>query len=123
MLSADLEKAIRQALEDATRRGHEFSGLEHLLLALLDDEKTSDVIKHCGGSLARIRGKLESFLDKEMKPVPRRGMSASSEDDDDLDDDDSVEDEGGDEDQDEDDNRAQPTLGFARVVQRAINHV
>ena len=52
MLSTELERAIRQALEDATRRRHEFSGLEHLLLALLDDERTADVIKHCGGSPA-----------------------------------------------------------------------
>jgi ATP-dependent Clp protease ATP-binding subunit ClpA len=102
MLSADLEKAIRQALEDATQRGHEFSGLEHLLLALLDDEKTSDVIKHCGGSLPRVRAKLERFLETEIKPAPRGG---------------------GEDDDDDEDNRAQPTLGFARVVQRAINHV
>ena len=65
MLSTELERAIRQALEDATRRRHEFSGLEHLLLALLDDDKTADVIKHCGGSLGRLRDKLERFLDKD----------------------------------------------------------
>jgi ATP-dependent Clp protease ATP-binding subunit ClpA len=95
LLSPDLEKAIRQALEDATRRGHEFSGLEHLLLALLDDEKTVDVIKHCGGSVPRVRAKLEKFLEQEIDAVERE----------------------------EADDRAQPTLGFARVVQRAINHV
>ena len=64
MLSPELETAIRHALDDATNRGHEFSGLEHLLLALMVDEKTSDVIKHCGGSIARLIGKLENFLDK-----------------------------------------------------------
>jgi ATP-dependent Clp protease ATP-binding subunit ClpA len=94
MLSAELEQAIRQALDDATERGHEFSGLEHLLLALLGDEKTAEVIKHCGGSVQRVQDKLEEFLDKEIKPLP--------------------------EDQRD---RAQPTLGFARVVQRAVNHV
>ena len=94
MLSAELEQAIRQALDDATERGHEFSGLEHLLLALLGDDKTAEVIKHCGGSVKRVQDKLEEFLDKEIKPLP--------------------------EDQRD---RAQPTLGFARVVQRAVNHV
>ncbi|MEA2699007.1 MAG: ATP-dependent Clp protease ATP-binding subunit ClpA, partial [Myxococcales bacterium] len=94
MLSEELETAIRQALDDATKRGHEFSGLEHLLLALMGDEKTADVVKHCGGSVKRVKQKLESFLATEIKVVP--------------------------EDERE---RAQPTLGFARVVQRAVNHI
>jgi ATP-dependent Clp protease ATP-binding subunit ClpA len=94
MLSPELETAIRHALDDATNRGHEFSGLEHLLLALMVDEKTSDVIKQCGGSIARLIKKLEKFLDEEIKPLPE-----------------------------EDRDRAQPTLAFARVVQRAVNHV
>ncbi|HVX95443.1 MAG TPA: ATP-dependent Clp protease ATP-binding subunit ClpA [Polyangia bacterium] len=94
MLSPELETAIRQALDDASKRGHEFSGLEHLLLALLADEKTAEVVKHCGGNVARLRGKLEAYLDKEIEVMPE-----------------------------EDRERAQPTLGFARVVQRAVNHV
>jgi ATP-dependent Clp protease ATP-binding subunit ClpA len=94
MLTPELEAAIRQALDDATRRGHEFSGLEHLLLALLKDEKTAEVVKHCGGSVTRLHGKLEAFLETEIKPLPE-----------------------------EDRERAQPTLAFARVIQRAVNHV
>jgi ATP-dependent Clp protease ATP-binding subunit ClpA len=94
MLSAELELAIRRALDDATLRGHEFSGLEHLLLSLLGDEKTAEVIKHCGGSVKRIEDKLEAFLDKEVVALPEGERD-----------------------------RAQPTLGFARVVQRAVNHV
>jgi ATP-dependent Clp protease ATP-binding subunit ClpA len=122
MLSTELERAIRQALEDATRRRHEFSSLEHLLLALLDDDKTSDVIRHCGGQIPRLRAKLERFLNDEIKPLAGepagrgrsrrgRGRAASQEqsDDEEL--------------ASSDDRRAQPTLGFARVVQRAINHV
>ncbi len=96
MLSPELENAIRSALEDATRRRHEFSGLEHLLLGLLDDEKTADTIKHCGGNLDRLREKLRAFLDKDVKSVG---------------------------DPDDEPDPAQPTMGFARVVQRAINHV
>ncbi len=94
MLSPELETAIRSALDDATRRGHEFSGLEHLLLALLADEKTAEVVKQCGGSVTRLDRKLEEYLDKEIKPLPE-----------------------------DDRERAQPTLAFARVVQRAVNHV
>ena len=94
MLSQELETVIRRALDDATRRQHEFSGLEHLLLSLLDDEKSADVIRQCGGSLPRLREKLEKFLDDGIKAVTL-----------------------------EDDERAQPTLSFARVVQRAVNHV
>jgi ATP-dependent Clp protease ATP-binding subunit ClpA len=112
MLSTELERAIRQALEDATRRKHEFSGLEHLLLALLDDEKTADVIKHCGGSVSRMREKLERFLSKEVKRIAEIGADDQPEDQDDED-----------ADVESDDERAQPTLGFARVIQRAINHV
>ena len=63
-------------------------------MALLVDEKTADVIKHCGGSIARLIKKLETFLDEEIKPLPE-----------------------------EERERAQPTLAFARVVQRAVNHV
>src|SRR5215467_8493932 len=94
MLTPELETAIRNSLEDATQRGHEFAALEHLLLALLGDEKTADVVKHCGGSVSRLSGKLEAFLETEIKPLPE-----------------------------EDRERAQPTLAFARVVQRAVNHV
>jgi ATP-dependent Clp protease ATP-binding subunit ClpA len=94
MLSPELETAIRRALDDATQRGHEFSALEHLLLALMADDKTADVIKHCGGSIGRLIDKLEQFLATQVKALP--------------------------EDERE---RAQPTLAFARVVQRAVNHV
>jgi len=94
VLSPELETALRQALDDATHRGHEHSGLEHLLLALLADEKTVDVIRHCGGKVKRVQTKLETFLKEEL-PV----LSESER------------------------GRAQPTLGFARVVQRAVNHV
>ncbi len=93
MLSAELESVIRETLEDATARGHEYAGLEHLLQALLDDSGTAEVIRHCGGDIAHLRQKLATFLDKEVKPLPDDGRE-----------------------------RAQPTIGFARVVQRAVNH-
>jgi hypothetical protein len=94
MLTPELETAIRNSLEDATRRGHEFAALEHLLLALLGDEKTAEVVKHLRWSVSRLSGKLEAFLESELKPLPESERE-----------------------------RSQPTLAFARVIQRAVNHV
>jgi ATP-dependent Clp protease ATP-binding subunit ClpA len=116
MLSPELEQAVRKALGDATRRGHEFSSLEHLLLALLDDAKTADVIKKCGGAPPRVRSKLEKFLSTAIPVLPAvsaepgpdgkpTGHAA----------------EGGDE--EEVQHYAQPSLGFLRVIQNAVNHI
>src|ERR1039457_3219228 len=117
MLSPELEKAVRKALGDATRRGHEFSGLEHLLLALLDDARTGDTIKKCGGALPRLRAKLEEFLTTSIPVIPpppaHEAASTESEAVDAV--------EGGE--QDEEAHHAQPSLGFLRVVQNAVNHI
>ena len=79
MLSPELETAIRHALDDATNRGHEFSGLEHLLLALMVDEKTSDVIKHCGGSIvAPHRASWRTSSTRRSSRCPRRIASGPS---------------------------------------------
>jgi ATP-dependent Clp protease ATP-binding subunit ClpA len=117
MLSPDLEKAVRQAMADATRRGHEFSGLEHLLLALLDDAKTADVIRKCGGTVPRVRAKLEKFLHDEVPSVP----PPSAEDQEVTEEvtDASVRDGA----PDDEAEHAQPSLGFLRVIQSAVNHV
>jgi ATP-dependent Clp protease ATP-binding subunit ClpA len=106
MLSAELEHAVRRALDDATARRHEFSGLEHLLLALLDDERTAEVIRQCGGTIARVRSKLEAFLLESLPQLPEM-----------------VEREDGPEDEEAAEAHAQPTLGFLRVIQSAVNHM
>ena len=116
MLSAELEKAVRKALSDATRRGHEFSGLEHLLLALLDDGMTADIIKKCGGALPRLRTKLEDFLSTSVPAMPAPPAREVAGEKSQAVDEDSVE-------QEESDRHAQPSLGFLRVVQNAVNHV
>jgi len=116
MLSPELEKAVRRALSDATRRGHEFSGLEHLLLALIDDVRTADTIKKCGGSLSRLRGKLEGFLATSvpaMPAPPAREIASDKSQSNDAE---------GDE-HDEEAHHAQPSLGFLRVIQNAVNHI
>ena len=134
MLSPELEQAVRKALGDATRRGHEFSGLEHLLLALLDDAKTAEVIKKCGGALPRVRAKLEEFLSTAVpalgtyqptqpparatpSPPPaasaREVASGKSR----------ATDDAARSEQADEPHHAQPTLGFLRVIQNAVNHI
>ncbi len=116
MLSQELELAVRKALADATRRGHEFSSLEHLLLALLDDARTADVIKKCGGALPRVRVKLEKFLASAIPALPaspeRQARSGEPQ----------AEDANGGEPAEEF-RHAQPSMGFLRVIQNAVNHI
>ncbi|MEM9190297.1 MAG: ATP-dependent Clp protease ATP-binding subunit ClpA [Myxococcota bacterium] len=69
-ITKDLQDTLRKAFEIATERRHEFLTLEHLLLALLDDAKAGRAITACGGDRARIRQKLEEFLDDTIEPVP-----------------------------------------------------
>jgi ATP-dependent Clp protease ATP-binding subunit ClpA len=95
MLSKDVEIAIRVALNDAHRRRHEFATVEHLTFALLHDDDTVKVLKHCGADVPALKEAFELFLSEEVATV---------EDDD-------------------EDFETRPSRGFQRVVQRAIMHV
>ena len=94
MLSKDVEIAIRVALNDAQRRHHEYATVEHLTFALLHDDETANVLKHCGADVPALKKSFEQFLAEEVATV---------------DEDDDVE--------------VSPSRGFQRVVQRAIMHV
>jgi len=95
MLSKDVEIAIRVALNDAQRRSHEYATVEHLTFALLHDDETANVLRHCGADVAALKKAFEKFLDEEVEVVEEgeEGMEVS------------------------------PSRGFQRVVQRAIMHV
>lgn len=93
MIKATLEKTLHNAFVDARKRRHEFISVEHLLLALLNDDDSVEVIKACGGSIKALELQLSAIVDV-IPGVP------------------------GAEDVD-----TQPTLGFQRVIQRAIMHV
>lgn len=95
MLSRDLEVSLNLAFRDARAKRHEFMTVEHLLLALLDNESAVKVLKSCGGDIAILRRDLAQFVDET---TPKLGLK-------------------------ETDRETQPTLGFQRVLQRAVFHV
>lgn len=94
MLSKDLERALNESFKQARAQRHEFITVEHLLLALLDDSAAQHVLKACSANIEALRGDLTEFIDATTPLV-----SGEAEVD------------------------TQPTLGFQRVLQRAVFHV
>ena len=94
MLSRNLEQTLHRALAFANQRRHEFATLEHLLLALTEDQDAVAVMRACGVDLTRIREELVGYLDNELSSL----IMERTED-------------------------AKPTAGFQRVLQRAAIHV
>ena len=64
MLSKDLEVTLNLAFRDARTKRHEYMTVEHLLLALLDNEAASTVLKACGTNLDELRSDLANFVDE-----------------------------------------------------------
>jgi ATP-dependent Clp protease ATP-binding subunit ClpA len=95
MLSKELEQTLNDAFRSARSRRHEFMTVEHLLLALLDNNDAIRVLKACGAEISNLRGDLVEFIDSTTPLIP----------------------EG------DDERETQPTLGFQRVLQRAVFHV
>ena len=95
MLNKDLELTLNSAFREARHSRHEFMTVEHLLLALLDNESASRVMLACGVEMDRLRRELTEFVESTTPLIPE-----------------------GDEDRE-----TQPTLGFQRVLQRAVFHV
>lgn len=95
MLSRDLEVTLNLAFRDARAKRHEFMTVEHLLLALLDNESAIKVLKACGAEINSLRRDLGHFVDETTPLIPER----------------------------DEERETQPTLGFQRVLQRAVFHV
>jgi ATP-dependent Clp protease ATP-binding subunit ClpA len=93
MFSKDLEYTIGQCYKRAREARHEYMTVEHLLLSLLDNPSAEAVLKACHADFGRLRADLESAIDTS---VARLG---------------------------DDERDTQPTLGFQRVLQRAVYHV
>jgi len=94
MLSSELEYCLNEAFQQARSDRHEYMTVEHLLLALLDIPRVAEILQATGVELARLRKDLKDFIN-DSTPL----LAA------------------------EDDQEVQPTLGFQRVLQRAVFHV
>jgi ATP-dependent Clp protease ATP-binding subunit ClpA len=94
MLSSELEFCLNEAFQRARDRRHEFMTVEHLLLALLDIPKVHEILKACSANMNELRRQLAECVDEQTPLLPE-----------------------------EDDSEVQPTLGFQRVLQRAVFHV
>ena len=94
MIAQELEVSLHMAFVEARQQRHEFITVEHLLLALLDNPSAAEVLRACSANMDDLRKSLAGFI-KENTPTV-----------------------GGTEEVD-----TQPTLGFQRVIQRAIMHV
>lgn len=94
MLDKDLELTLNNAFKEARANRHEFMTVEHLLLALLDNPSASRVLRSCGADMNALHHELRKFINENAPLLT------------------------------EDDERdTQPTLGFQRVLQRAVFHV
>ncbi|MBB5208496.1 ATP-dependent Clp protease ATP-binding subunit ClpA [Chiayiivirga flava] len=94
MFSKDLEYTIGQCYKQARESRHEFMTVEHLLLALLDNPSAAGVLKVCGTDTGKLGSELKNIISETVPVLPA-----------------------------EDSRDTQPTLGFQRVLQRAVYHV
>ena len=94
MLSRNLEKSLHRALSQANERNHEYATLEHLLMALTEDQDAIAVLKACGVDIDKLTDDLKTYLDDELSNLVVEGHDDPK-----------------------------PTASFQRVVQRAAIHV
>ena len=94
MIAQELEVSLHIAFVEARQNRHEFITVEHLLLALLDNPSAAAALRACGGQIEPLRRELIAFIDEHSPRIDGDGEVDT-----------------------------QPTLGFQRVIQRAILHV
>ena len=94
MLNKELEFTLNVAFKEAREKRHEFMTVEHLLLALTQNPAAADVLRACGTNLTKLAKELSEFINDNTPVLPE-----------------------------DDDRDTQPTLGFQRVLQRAVFHV
>ncbi|MFP6795827.1 MAG: ATP-dependent Clp protease ATP-binding subunit ClpA [Pseudomonadales bacterium] len=95
MLSKDLEVTLNEAFKDARTKRHEFMTVEHLLFALLDNAKAVEVLTNVGADMDALKSELQEFIETTTPLIPAEDVQRETE----------------------------PTLGFTRVLQRALFHV
>src|SRR5574340_488641 len=94
MIAQELEGTLHMAFMDARQKRHEFISVEHLLMAMLDNPSAAEVLRACGANIEDMREQLGKFIEEHTPKVSGEGEVDT-----------------------------QPTLGFQRVIQRAILHV
>ena len=94
MIAQELEVSLHMAFMDARQKRHELITVEHLLLSMLDNPSAAEVLKACGSNIEILRSELSQYIDDHTPTISG-----------------------------EDEVDTQPTLGFQRVIQRAMLHV
>lgn len=94
MISKELSATLGFAVREAKRRRHEYVSVEHVLFAILHDNDGVEIVENCGGDTGLLKHALEKFFNEKMEVIPEGK-----------------------------DYVLQQTIGFQRVIQRAVNHV
>ena len=94
MISKELSATLGFAVREAKKRRHEYVSVEHVLFAILHDSSGLEIVEKCGGNVGNIKAHLEMFFNENMEMLPEESEYV-----------------------------LQQTIGFQRVIQRAVNHV
>lgn len=94
MINKEFELIMEATIKDALSRRHEYVTVEHILYAILHDDLGADVIKNCGGNIPNIKKALSDYFTEQLQRLDTKGN-----------------------------HYPQPTVGFQRVLQRALAHV
>lgn len=94
MISKELSATLGFAVREAKKRRHEYVSIEHVLYAILHDNAGIEIVESCGGDIDSLKGMIEIFFNEKMEVIPEGSEYV-----------------------------LQQTIGFQRVIQRAVNHV
>jgi ATP-dependent Clp protease ATP-binding subunit ClpA len=93
MISKELSATLGFAVREAKKRRHEYVSIEHILFAVLYDPTGIDIIENCGGNVEKLIASLEEFFEEKIEQIPDGSEYV-----------------------------LQQTIGFQRIIQRAVNH-
>lgn len=94
MISKELSATLGFAVREAKKRRHEYVSVEHVLFAILHDTTGLNIVEKCGGNIDNLKASLENFFNENLQMIPEENEYV-----------------------------LQQTIGFQRVIQRAVNHV
>ena len=94
MISDQLERTLQRAKDCAESLSHEYMTIEHLLLSMIDDDDAIDIFRACNVNIDSLKNELETFLKEKLNELINKKLDS-----------------------------IKPTLGFQRVIQRAVIHV